>query len=326
METARKPCFCSAAQSHIKTSTPKHKVRRWFARKLLAPAAAAVFSVLSLFPSKSNASMSTPAHRVSNPAAAEAQAPQFVIPQTPAFSYDGGTLTLENSPRGLSLVYRKDGQEPKSVRIDSGYPDVIGIITSIHYGIGHSVLMAERKTEAGTMEYYAVVTLGAQDVAAGRTKFQGNELLNSYAIVLPERPLGSSFTESALFVFAGGGIVEYVPLDYNDARICTLSGLDGTGAESTVIEYRGLYFIMQPGAVPLYVTKRDGDDFNSVPWDYPLGVNFTRILDIETTDSGFSIFFVYEQGEEIRQVRMDVAVPEGGDLHSVGVSVYRQAQ
>jgi hypothetical protein len=246
-----------------------------------------------------------------------------VIPQTPAFSYEGGTLGLENSPQGLSLVYKKDGQADISVPLDVGFPGVISTITRIHYGIGHSVIMAERVLESGTTEYYAVVAVGAADVAAGRDKLPGNELINSYGIVLSERPLGSAFTESALFTFAGNGIVEYIPLGGDESRICTLTGLDGTGADSTVIEYRGLYFIMQPGAVPLYVTKREGDDVNTVPWDYAPGINFTGILGVEMTGAGFSILFAAQLGEAGTQVRMDVSVPEGGDLHAVSLSIGR---
>ena len=69
--------------------------------------------------------------------------------------------------------------------------------------------------------------------------------------LLPEMPLASSLTESALFVFAEGGVVRFVPLGSDEGRTCKLSGLDGTGANSPVLEYRGLYFIMQPGAIPL---------------------------------------------------------------------------
>lgn len=296
-------------------------MRRRFSKKLFAPAAAAVFSIFLLHPSKSDASVNMPprAPPVANPAATQAQprpSTQFVIPQTPALSYDGGTLGLQNSPQGLSLVYKKDGQADISVPLDVGFPDIIGTITKIHYGIGHSVIMAERVLESGTTEYYAVVTLGAEDVAAGRTKFRGNDLLNSYAIVLPERPLGSAFTESALFTFAGNGIVEYIPLGEDESRTCTLTGLDGTGADSTVIEYRGLYFIMQAGTVPLYAVKRDGDQVDTVPWDYPQGWALDSLLRVEMRENGFTMVFASQVGE----LKMDVDVPEEGGLHSVSIS------
>lgn len=296
-------------------------MRRWFPKKLFAPAAAAVLSIFFLHPSESKASTNLPprAPPVANPAATQAQprpSTQFVIPQTPAFSHGGGTLGLENSPQGLSLVYKKDGQADITVPLDVGFQDTIGTITRIHYGIGHSVIMAERVLESGTTEYYAVVTVGAADVAAGRDKLPGNELINSYGIVLPERPLGSAFTESALFTFAGNGIVEYIPLGEDESRICTLSGLDGTGANSTVIEYRGLYFIMQAGTVPLYAVKASGDGVDTVPWDYPQGWALDSLLRVEMREGGFTMVFSSQVGE----LKMNVDVPEEGGLHSVGIS------
>jgi hypothetical protein len=241
-----------------------------------------------------------------------------VIPQAPAFSYGGGALGLENSPDGLSLVYSKEGQAPNRVPLDVGFEGIIGSITAVHYGIGNSVIMAAREAEGQPTEYYAVITLGARDVAEGKTKLPGNELLNSYAVVLPEVPLASSLTESALFVFAEGGVVRFVPLDGDEGRTCKLSGLDGVGAQSTAMEYMGLYFIMQPGAVPLYVAKRDGDDFETVPWNYAPGAAFTS-LRVEMGENGFTIVFASPAGE----MRMDVFVPEEGGLHSVGASMHR---
>lgn len=320
MGTERTPWFRSAIQPHVQPLTPRIKRHR-FPEKLFAPAAAVALSIFILHPSKSDASVITqrPAPPAANPVAANPRpSTQFVIPPTPAFSYDGGTLGLENSPEGLSLVYRKEGQSPNRVPLDVGFEDMIGTITRIHYGIGHSVIMAERVLEDGATEYYAVITLGARDVAEGRAKLPGSEILNSYAVVLPEMPLASSFTESALFVFAEGGVVRFVPLGSDEGMTCKLSGLDGVGAQSIAMEYMGLYFIMQPGAVPLYVTKRDGDDFETVPWDYAPGSSFTS-LRVEMGENGFTIVFASPAGS----MRMDVSVPEEGGLHSVGASMHR---
>jgi len=277
--------------------TGSHKFRN-------AIAGAAIPIIIS-FPIQSNASSINQPHipRPGQNSAPVNNPGNHQIPATPALNFDGGTMRLENSSGGLSLTYERDG-ERNSIALQTLPQEETGRMLTPQYG--------EERT-AVVYENYVMFTLGAMDLAQGRTTLPGNDFLNCFFVSIPAPPLSSSFTGDALFLFHGDGEVTVVKPESNTAHLSSISGLDNVSEKSAAVRAMGMYFLVQAGSVPVIALSQDLS--NSQLFDYTT-VELGELLRIERRASGFSAFFSTPDGTEIE---LEVSIGTRGDLDSVRV-------
>ncbi|NYZ60890.1 hypothetical protein H0O01_04310, partial [Candidatus Micrarchaeota archaeon] len=163
------------------------------------------------------------------------------IPATPALNFDGGTMQLEDSAEVLSLSYKREGEE-NSIILGTLPQEESGRMLTVHYGEERSAIVYEN---------YVMFTLGAMDLAQGRTTLPGNDFLNSIFASIPAPPISSSFTEDALFLFNGEGEITVANPESNTAHLSSISGLDGVSEKSAAVRAMGMYFLVQAGSVPV---------------------------------------------------------------------------
>jgi hypothetical protein len=283
------------ARQPVKTGA--HKFRKAFA--------GAAIPIIISFPIASNASSINRPHIPlpgQNPAPVNNPGNQQ-IPAAPALDFDGGTMQLAESSNGLELAYERDG-ERKSIILNTLPQEVTGRMLAIHYGEERTAIVYEK---------YAMFTLGAMDLAQGRTTLPGNDFLNSFFVVITAPPLSSSFTEDALFLFYGDGEVTVLKPGNNTARLSEVSGLEGVSEKSTTVRVMGMYIFVQAGAIPVGALSLDLSYYS--PFDYTTA-ELGEVLRIERRASGFSAFFSTPGGTEIE---LEVSVGTSGDVDSVRV-------
>jgi len=212
-------------------------------------------------------------------------------------------MRLENSSGGLSLTYERDG-EKNSIALQTLPEEETGRMLTPHYGEERTAIVYEK---------YVMFTLGAVDLAQGRTTLPGNDFLNCFFVGINAPPLSSSFTEDALFLFYGDGGVTVVKPESNTAHLSSISGLDGVSEKSAAVRAMGMYFLVQAGPVPVMALSQDLS--NSQLFDYTT-VELGELLRIERRASGFSAFFSTPDGTEIE---LEVSIGTSGDLDSVRV-------
>jgi hypothetical protein len=236
--------------------------------------------------------------------------PSVVLPNVPRLEYEGGVFGFEQSGENLSLVYQAPGVR-RVVRVVTAPLNEFGRIIGIYYGTRWTVLVSHN---------YLLITLGAADVVAGRDKFQGNELLNAECVVLPERLIGSAFAEDTIFLFHPSGSVRIIQIDVDAGGMYRLDRVEGVGPQSVAIRSDGVYFLVQPGEIPVVAFARTGTG----PWSivsFPVSHPFPTVRSgIEPAADGFSALFIAGS----RRMELRVRLGEEGNLDSISVTLRRE--
>jgi len=307
MDDKTKPILSSAVVPHIQPRKLKSDLRRRetpsgllvFASSLLVAAGAAAMPVTSRAPVTAVVSSSAQGQETS----------QLRVPDEPPLEFEGGNFMIENSDNGPQLVFERDGQR-REVPLMLPPAESLGNPTKVYYGEEYSFILT-RNDETG--KSYAIITMGAADVAAGRETLPNNDLINADCVLLPSEPISHSFAGDKMFFFYGENMFRILEADTGRLRRLTVQGVSGL---SVAVDYEGLYFLIQPNQTPvIFLGRKTDGSYEAQAFDYNAS-ELTGLVRYEETEGRLSAFFLNSGGQTIE---IGITVGEEGNLGTVRI-------